>query len=120
MLLPYYLLFMLFTKKRIFRIKYKCFSANFRSPAKKNTRRNPLIRFPQMLYYHLHLRLEQVLAVLVVAYGAEFLLHGWALPYPAPEVPRGCVLRHVGEIHHRQFVLLIGSEPECLLRLFCL
>ena len=73
-----------------------------------------------MLYYNLHLRLEQVLAVLVVPHSLKLLHHGRALPYPAAEVPRGCVLRHVGEIHHRQFVLLIGLEPECLLRLFCL
>ena len=73
-----------------------------------------------MLHYYFHLRLEQVLAVLVVPHRLEFLHHWRALPYPAAEVPRCGVLRNVGEVHHRQFVLLVSLEPEGLLRLFSL
>lgn len=95
------------------------FNALFYITAKKHPK-EPLKWFPQMLYNHLHLRLEQILAVLVVPHCLEFLLHGRALPYPAAEVARGGVLRDVGEIHHRQFVLLVGAQTECLIRLLCL
>ena len=83
----------------------------------KKSTRGTLVGFAQILYYYFHFCLEQVLAVLVVAYGAELLLHVGTLPYPSAEVARGGVFRHVGEVHHGQFVLLVGAQAEGVFRL---